>query len=277
LDSSSDLASLLLLADPTVLGWAGGLFACHVALQVFGTTYPNWFFSTKPGLVAHQLVIAVPFLYAAILGTALYLYDADIARLGSGTYVDRMYGWTENGWGLLRFMIGFQLYDLLATAMVPSLRVAQHLLHHGATLLTALSGADIQRPLCLYYCIFFFGIVEISSVPLVLVDLFRQLPNLTRSRMGGFLNEQSRTLFAVSFLLLRGIAFPAMMLTSYWPDLLAAYMNNDIRCSWLAYGWGWLSSSLLTCLQLFWTMKIIRVLAKGNVRGRDASAAHTET
>ena len=98
------------MADPVVLGWAGGLLGCHIVMQTAATIYPNWLFSTKPGVVAHQLVIAVPFLYAAIMGTALYLYDADIAKLASGTYADRMYGWSENGWGLLRFMIGEHQY-----------------------------------------------------------------------------------------------------------------------------------------------------------------------
>jgi len=264
---------------------------------------------------------------------------------------------------LLRFMIGFQLYDLLATTLEPSLRKAEHLAHHGATLITAIYGSDAARPMCLYYCVFFFGIVEISSVPLVLVDLFRQLPTLAGSPLGATLNKctgvrfrvkvrvrvrgraltcsdaahrvgvtlnqerrlelclrshrsltslhfsiqhtyqpepsllihaaslthaaslacrcprsQSRTLFAVSFLALRGVAFPALMVTSYWPDMIAAYRNDDIRCSYFAYGWGWFSSAFLTCLQLYWTAKIVRVIARGNRSGRDHTAtAHIET
>ena len=43
--------------------------------------------------------------------------------------------------------------------------------------------------MCLYYCVFFFGIVEISSVPLVFVDLFRQLPTLAGSPLGATLNK----------------------------------------------------------------------------------------
>ena len=98
--------SLELLADPTVLTWTGTLFGVHVVLQVMATIYPNWLFSTKPGLVAHQLVTAVPFCYAATMGTALYLYDTEISQLAGGTYVERLYGWSENGWDLMKFMVG---------------------------------------------------------------------------------------------------------------------------------------------------------------------------
>ena len=54
-----------------------------------------------------------------------------------GTYVDRLYVQTDAGWSLCRFMIGFQLYDLLSTMLEPSLRKAEHLAHHTATMPTA--------------------------------------------------------------------------------------------------------------------------------------------
>jgi len=270
-------AQVAMLADPLALRWAGGLLMLHVSTHALATIVPSKL-QAKPGVAAHQLVILIPFAYAAVMGTSLYLYDDTVAKFAAGSYADRLYGWSSQCWDLLRFMIGFQLYDLLATTLEPSLRKAEHLAHHGATLITAIYGSDAARPMCLYYCVFFFGIVEISSVPLVLVDLFRQLPTLAGSPLGATLNNQSRTLFAVSFLALRGVAFPALMVTSYWPDMIAAYRNDDIRCSYFAYGWGWFSSAFLTCLQLYWTAKIVRVIARGNRSGRDHTAtAHIET
>ena len=47
---------------------------------------------SKPGVAAHQLVCAVPFVYAAYVGTRLWLFDEGIAALGRGTYVERIYG-----------------------------------------------------------------------------------------------------------------------------------------------------------------------------------------
>ena len=103
----------------------------------------------------------------------------------------------------------------------PSLRKAEHLAHHICTLLTAgfLGGASVGGPYFNYYSPFFFGFVEISSVPLAFVDLFRQLPKLADRYAG--LNEVLRTTFAVTFLITRVGYFPLVMITKWWPDLYA--------------------------------------------------------
>ena len=79
-------------------------------------------FRAKPGVAAHQLVCAVPFTYAAWVGARVWLYDAGIAAMDGATYVERLYGAHDASWSLCRFMIGFQIYDLLATGLEPSLR-----------------------------------------------------------------------------------------------------------------------------------------------------------
>jgi hypothetical protein len=51
---------------------------------------------------------------------------------------------------------------------------------------------------------FFFGFVEISSVPLVFVDLFRQFPALhENSPTLHAINEAARLSFAITFLIIR--------------------------------------------------------------------------
>jgi hypothetical protein len=49
-------------------------------------------------------------------------------------------------------------------------------MHH--CLVITLSAWVITHQYMQYYCIFFFGVPEISSVPLTLVDLFKQIPTL---------------------------------------------------------------------------------------------------
>ena len=61
---------------------------------------------------------------------AQQLPAADIAKLRAGTYKDRLYGFNETCWYMNRFFLGFQMYDLTATALVPSLRKFEHILHH---------------------------------------------------------------------------------------------------------------------------------------------------
>ena len=66
------------------------------------------------------------------------------------------------------------------------------------------------------------------------------------------------------------------MVSTWLPDLMAAWAANDIRCSLAAYWWMAFSSAFLTVLQLFWGYKIARVVLKGNASGRDADAANKE-
>jgi len=255
--------------DPIVFKWAGALFFTQIVLQVLLGLLDTPL-KVKPGVAAHQIIAFVPFCYAASMGWKLWMQDEGIAAFHTGTYVDRLYGTNDDTWILTRFMIGFQVYDLLATFLVKDLQKAEHLGHHFATLCTALGGASMGGPFSQYYVAFFFGFTEISSVPLAFVDLFRQVPSLAEAGLGSALNEVARTTFVLSFLPIRCIWFPIVMATKFWPDMLAAYTADDIRCPALVYYWMFFSSSFLTFLQLFWGYKIIRVVMKGNVTGKGA-------
>ena len=173
-------------------------------------------------------------------------------------------------------MIGFQLYDFLSTFLVADLRKAEHLGHHVSTLLTAYSGAAAGGPYFLYYSSFFFGFIEVSSVPLAFVDLFRQFPSLAKHPLGSQANEVVRLLFGVSFLVTRCVLFPMVMLTRFWPDMRDIIAADDVRCGWPILAWMAFSSVFLTGMQLFWGFKIVKVLLKGNLSGKNADAAKTE-
>jgi len=260
--------------DPMVLGWAGGLLLGHIIIQVVCKIVKSPL-QAKPGVAAHQLVCFVPFVYAAYQGVNLWLYDETVAAQHIATYAERLYGANDACFALNRFMLGFQVYDLLATALEPSLRKAEHLGHHTATLLTAMSAAATGGPYFNYYIAFFFGFTELSSVPLAFVDLFRQLPKLANSFP--LLNELLRTTFAVSFLVVRVGLFPYVMASKWWPDIYTAYMADDVRCPIYTLAYMTFSSAFLTFLQLFWGYKILRVVLKGNLGGKDMRAAQKET
>ena len=263
-----------MITDPWLLGWAFGLLGAHLVLQVVLGAVKSPF-QVKPGVAAHQFVCFVPFVYAAAMGTKIWLFSPEAAAMHTGTYVDRLYGTCDDAFLLTRFMVGFQLYDLLATGLEPSLRKAEHLAHHSSTLLTAMGGIAAGGPYFNYYAAFFFGFTEISSMPLAFVDLFRQLPKLADANPA--LNELLRTTFAVSFLIIRVFYFPYVMLSKWWPDLYTAYTSSDVRCAGYVFGWMAFSSTFLTFLQLFWGYKILRVVLKGNLGGKDKSAIKSET
>jgi hypothetical protein len=259
--------------DPIIFKWASYLFLAQVVLQVLLGVLDTPL-KVKPGVAAHQIIALVPFCYAAWWGWELWMRDESIARFHAGTYIDRLYGTNDGTWTLTRFMIGFQVYDLLSTGLVKDLQKAEHLGHHFATLCTALGGASMGGPFAQYYVAFFFGFTELSSVPLAFVDLFRQVKDLAETGVGSALNEVSRTLFVLSFLPIRCVWFPIVMVTKFWPDMIEAYSSDDIRCPMITYYWMFFSSSFLTFLQLFWGYKIMRVVMKGNVTGKGAKGAN---
>ena len=81
----------------------------------------------------------------------------------SHSYLDHLYSWTPPYWDLVRFMIGFQLYDLFCTIIVKDLRKLEHIAHHCLTLVTGLCG--VSGPYLLHQGPFFFGITEVLSRP----------------------------------------------------------------------------------------------------------------
>ena len=262
-ESAAATVGLSVLLEYEVLVWALGLFAFHGVVQ-FACSRVQSPLQAKPGVVAHQAAILPAFLFAAVRGTTAFLRDDHLWALARGTYADRLYSMHAEGFALTKFMLGFQLYDLMATALEPSLRKAEHLGHHVATLCTALSSLTIApEPFAMFYCVFFFGFIEVSSVPLAFVDLFRQLPELTKTPAGASANEAARTLFGVTFLASRGVAFPLAMALGYWPDL---YRGGTAVAPAVVL-WLFVSSAFLTFLQLFWSSKILRVILSGNRAG----------
>mmetsp|Transcript_14097 Transcript_14097/g.45294 ORF Transcript_14097/g.45294 Transcript_14097/m.45294 type:complete len:162 (+) Transcript_14097:23-508(+) len=127
-----------LLSDEWVLQWAGGLFVLQLGWMALLYVVPSPM-SSDVGMAAHQLTAAVPFAYAAYHGTRLWYFDEQHAALGADAH-GRLYAASEDAFSLARFMFGMQVFDLLVTLIVPSLRKAEHLVHHGMTLLTAFCG-----------------------------------------------------------------------------------------------------------------------------------------
>ena len=128
-----------ILQDPVVIGWAAGLIVSHIVMHLAFSVGKSPL-SVKPGVAAHQFACVVPFTYAAYRGTLLWLTDDIVAQQHGGRPIDRLYGGNALAADLARFMLGFQVYDLTSTAFVPELRKAEHILHHSATLLTAISA-----------------------------------------------------------------------------------------------------------------------------------------
>ena len=108
--------------DSLVLQWAGSLLLLQVVLQVAFTVQsavPG--VAKEPGLVAHQVCVSIPFMYSAYHGVRMSLFNEAYAAMHAGTYADRLYGFEPFCWDLVRYFLGFQVYDLCERFGVPCL------------------------------------------------------------------------------------------------------------------------------------------------------------
>lgn len=239
-----------------MLQWAFGLLALQGAWMLL-LSLVRTPMSSDIGAAAHQLTIAVPFAYAAYHGTRLWFFDEAHAAMGSTAH-GRLYGANKECFSLTRFMFGMQVFDLMVTFIVPSMRKFEHLVHHGLTLATALCG--LSGPYLMYQGGFFFGFVEVSSLPLVFVDLFRQFPGLHEGPIGHAVNEVVRISFAVSFLIIRCVMWPMVVLRLLL-DLITVTQAGELQGA-VQMSIFLCTCSVLTFLQLFWGFKVVSAMVK---------------
>ena len=132
-------------------------------------------------------------------------------------------------------------------------------------------------PYLQHYAPFFVGVIEISSVPLVLVDLFhpKHFADVAASHPSlSAINETMRLVFALSFLVLRTVYFPVVVFTQAIPDLATQLQfGSDADSQKTALAASGISFALLfTGLQLHWSWLLIRQVLKGLSKESDESS-----
>lgn len=241
-----------------------GCLAAQGALQyLFARALPDGFWRRKPALVAHQL-IALPLMFlVAAIGCRAWFSSAR----ETGTPESRIYSREPASETLAAILLGeLVLWDIPFT-LVPSLYSHASMGHHvGLAALAALS----LTPFLQYYVPFFAGVIEISSIPLQVVDFFHPknfadlLPN---SQTLTTLNTTARILFIVSFIALRTLWFPAVIGFQVIPDLVALMPRvSEANAIWLYVGIGFAVS--FTLLQLYWSVLLCKQVRKA-LQGRD--------
>ena len=173
---------------------------------------------------------------------------------------------------LSEFVFGMMFFwDLPTSLLSKELRDVPMVLHHvGMVLVSAVAMGVLSdgRPLLGYYAPFFFGLIEVSSVPLVLVDMFhpkhKEWSAYLQSEASPFLhqmNETCRIVFAASFLALRALYFPFETVMGVVPDLMA-YRRSGTDMPTLPLDILVVTNLLFSMLQLYWGFLIVRTLIK---------------
>jgi TLC domain len=227
--------------------------------------------SKMPSFTAHQLVTVPVLLYLSIQG----LREIELYGSAGENAVERLLSPRHGHFS--EFVLGMMFFwDIPTGLCTPPLRELPMVLHHIGMFATAAIAMGILSdgvPILGYYAPFYFGLIEISSLPLIVVDIFhpkhkawnQYLTSNERPWWIMKINELSRLIFAFSFLLLRTIAFPYVSIAGVLADVihvtsLPLNQRNGVPNLPL-YIMAFLNV-LFSCLQLYWGSLLIRQIIK---------------
>lgn len=220
-------------------------------------------FKEKPGGCAHQIAVFFPFVYLAVRGSKLWFCE----ELATASANDKLWGNYPDAQALVLTMFAFQIWDYTVTLVTPELCKMEHIAHHASSAVLCLLGLmNGHHGFLMYYGAFFFGVSEISSMPLALVDLFRM--NKELASKCDCVNEICRVSFAVLFLLIRCVYWPYVSF-DFWTSMLTGSVPVFLAIIWL------LANIALTLLQYFWGFLIVKAtikMIKGDKSGREVEA-----
>lgn len=201
-----------------------------------------------PAFTAHQLVALPLMILLTYIGFRDWFFDPNKDPEGA-TSADRIFGSDRypNDPNNIPLAVGtgaILLWDIPLGFLSKPLRDPIMWGHHVGMFMVAATmtgmfcaGGDMIGH---YYASFYFGIIELSGVFLTYVDVFhpkykyfkawldaehsnKQMMSLKSALNSA--NELARVLFAVSFLILRGIYFPYVSFFHAIPDLIVAFKN----------------------------------------------------
>lgn len=209
---------------------------------LFAHILPSGPWTTQPILTAHQVVCLPLMLYLLHQGSLAWFWErhndnnADDWQGMEG----RIFGVVPRGVDMGRIVWGMMIFwDIPISFICPSLQDPLMMMHHFGMCFVSGVGIGIFSNVCIgsYYAPFFFGVIEISSVCLAVVDLFHPKNeawfawvNSSTSVAGNLarqVNEASRVLFAIFYLIVRCGLFPYVIFSTCLLDFYQAAMLPD--------------------------------------------------
>lgn len=198
--------------------------------------------STMPSYTAHQVMVFPLMACLVWQGMAEWFLGTSEAT----TPQDRLL----QGSFFSEIVIGIMLWDIPVTTLTPQLRNLPMTIHHVAMVVTAALSLGVWSdgaPLFGYYAPFFFGVTEVSTLPLIVMDLSKSygLPS----------PEWAGPLFAFLFLTVRAVYFPYVSITSVLPDIHKVAAKGIYRKALYVMT---LLNMLFTILQLYWGTLVVQ-------------------
>lgn len=251
-DTIGDAESLALFAG-------GASLILQVSLVALFRSFGGKF-KEKAGFFAHQIIAFVFMCVLFIVGSLAWFGDS--SSVPANAY-DRVYQTSSVARWLAGLVLGeLVLWDIPCGFLCPSLQDTTMLIHHF--LMAFVAWAGVYKFPCCYY-LFFFGFVELSSIPLAIVDIFHPKNGLndllTIYPPLASLNEIAKVSFALLFMLVRALYFPYVVGTMLLPDIVELIPSATSPQA-LVLGAIAFASSALTLLQLYWAKLVMKNIRK---------------
>lgn len=235
------LAADVAAAGVWVVAMFAALAALSAALRVVG---PGWA-RPAPFLLAFELVSVANLGVCGLEGLLVWT-GAELAD-----FPDRLYGVSAGARRVLKVNLAFQVWDFFVSMIHPKLRVPEMFAHHFLAAL--LCWWSLSGPFCQYYSAFFMGVAELSSLPLVVVDLTSYYPEV--DKLYPTLGLVNKVAFAFMFLAFR-VYYWAKHALVFWADSVAALQAGTAHDTAIVVG-TLLANVFFTLLQLFWTKRLV--------------------
>ncbi|KAI2492411.1 TLC domain-containing protein [Fragilaria crotonensis] len=246
-----------ILNDPVIIPLGSSILAIHIVLFfLFKYVCPDGPWKVLPSFTAHQVIALVLMIYQTYLGF-MYHRDGGMMNVNQpGVFMARFSVASMMIWDIPVGVVSDGMGDLI-----------MHVHHVGTFIVSAIALGLFSNgtPIGSAYVPFFLGIVELSSIPLAIVDVFHPKQKawhayLATSKSLQTINEISRVLFALLYVATRVLYFPYVMFTGVLPDCLSAANDHPEFVSPLYTVM--LLGILFTMLQWYWGKLVIQQIIK---------------
>ena len=239
-------------------GWViGPLVAFGVATACFQRTRV---FGSSPAYAAQNLghlVYVLAICYHSLFGRPDLIWEQP------ATLQERMYSFDPSSERICLLQLALQIYATTTSLLTrhPLLMKPEGFAHH---LMTALSMIIALRPFGMLRANIFFGITELSTIPLEWIDIAKGFPEL-RARYPTT-DLVCKAAFSLSFLVLRvGLVTHASY--GFQSDLYQLYATGNAH-SLPAVAFLSLSNAFILLLQLYWSTLIFKNMRKMMLGGK---------
>jgi len=146
--------------------------------------------AAAPNLAAKQVVSFICIMLTAIPGGRFWWAPASNPEAAS-TIEDRVHGYSRGGELVACNFLAYQVFDTIVSFHIKELRSPLMIAHHVVSGTLALWMSVSRRPFCQYYCIFFGGVCEISSIFYCIISYSYAVAGLSPAQIRGKFFVQS--------------------------------------------------------------------------------------